>query len=105
MNEKNKILSDEIKAFRQKIEAKDNIILFEPNNFDLFIDDIFNIMISKLKLKNNLDKIFMKNFLIKLSLFIKNNLTYFFSSFKNIIIMIINIINIHMRIVKVYKLL
>jgi len=82
MNEKSRNLSDKIRAFKTKVKAKNEIIVFEPNKLDLFVDDIFNII--KSKYKKNLDKIVVKNILIKSSLFIKNSLNYFFSSFKNI---------------------
>ena len=82
MNEKSKNLLDEIKTFKAKVQSKNEIIVFEPNKFDLLVDDIFNIVSSKYK--KNLDKIIVKNLLIKSSLFIKNSLNYFFNSFKNI---------------------
>ena len=82
MNEKSKYLLDKINTFKAKVLSKNEIIVFEPNKFDLLVDDILNIISSKYK--KNLDKVIVKNLLIKSSLFIKNNLNYFFSSFKNI---------------------
>ena len=82
MNEKSKNLLDEINTFKLKVRSKNEIIVFEPNKFDLLVDDILNIISSKYK--KNLDKVIVKNLLIKSSLFIKNSLNYFFSSFKNI---------------------
>ena len=82
MNEKSKNLLDEINTFKAKVQSKNEIIVFEPNKFDLLVDDIFNIVSSKYK--KNLDKIIVKNLLIKSSLFIKNSLSYFLNSFKNI---------------------
>ena len=82
MNEKSKNLLDEINAFKARIQSKNEIIIFEPNKFDLLVDDIFNIVSSRYK--KNLDKEIVKNLLVKSSLFIKNSLNYFFSSFKNI---------------------
>ena len=82
MNEKSKNLLDEINTFKAKVLSKNEIIVFEPNKFDLLVDDILNIISSKYK--KNLDKVIVKNLLIKSSLFIKNSLNYFFSSFKNI---------------------
>jgi len=57
------------------------MMVFEPNKFDLFIDDIFNIVSAKYK---TIDKFLMKNLLIKSGLFIKNNLKFFRVSLKNI---------------------
>ena len=82
MNEKSKNLLDKIKTFKAKVQSKNEIIVFEPNKFDLLVDDIFNIVSSKYK--KSLDKIIVKNLVIKSSLFIKNSLNYFFNSFKNI---------------------
>ena len=82
MNEKSKNLLDDINTFKAKVLSKNEIIVFEPNKFDLLVDDILNIISSKYK--KNLDKVIVKNLLIKSSLFIKNSLNYFFSSFKNI---------------------
>ena len=82
MNEKSKNLLDEIKTFKAKVQSKNEIIVYEPNKFDLLVDDIFNIV--SVKYKKSLDKIIVKNLLIKSSLFIKNSLNYFFNSFKNI---------------------
>jgi len=81
MNEDNKNLAEEIKAFREKIRSKKQIIVFEPNRFDLFIDEVFNIVTSKY---NKIDKFFVKNLLIKSGLFLKNNLSFFRGSLKNI---------------------
>src|SRR6056300_1103454 len=82
MNEKSKYLLDKINTFKAKVQSKNEIIVFEPNKFDLLVDDIFNIVSSKYK--KSLDKIIVKNLLIKSSLFIKNSLSYFLNSFKNI---------------------
>jgi len=82
MNEKSKNLLDKINTFKTKVQSKNEIIVFEPNKFDLLVDDIFNIISSKYK--KSLDKIIVKNLLIKSSLFIKNSLSYFLNSFKNI---------------------
>ena len=82
MNEKSKNLLDKINTFKAKVQSKNEIIVFEPNKFDLLVDDIFNIVSSKYK--KSLDKIIVKNLLIKSSLFIKNSLSYFLNSFKNI---------------------
>jgi hypothetical protein len=82
MNEKSKNLLDKINTFKAKVQSKNEIIVFEPNKFDLLVDDIFNIISSKYK--KSLDKIIVKNLLIKSSLFIKNSLSYFLNSFKNI---------------------
>jgi len=38
------------------------MMVFEPNKFDLYIDDIFNIVSTKYK---TIDKFLMKNLLIK----------------------------------------
>ena len=73
MYEKSKILAEEIKAFEEKIRSKNDMMVFEPNKFDLFIDDIFNIVSAKYK---TIDKFLMKNLLIKSGLFIKNNLNF-----------------------------
>lgn len=81
MYEKSKILAEEIKAFEEKIRSKNDMMVFEPNKFDLFIDDIFNIVSAKYK---TIDKFLMKNLLIKSGLFIKNNLKFFRVSLKNI---------------------
>lgn len=81
MYEKTKILAEEIKAFEEKIRSKNDMMVFEPNKFDLFIDDIFNIVSAKYK---TIDKFLMKNLLIKSGLFIKNNLNFFRVSLKNI---------------------
>jgi len=81
MYEKSKILAEEIKAFEEKIRSKNDMMVFEPNKFDLFIDDIFNIVSAKYK---TIDKFLMKNLLIKSGLFIKNNLNFFRVSLKNI---------------------
>ena len=81
MYEKSKILAEEIKAFEEKIRPKNDMMVFEPNKFDLFIDDIFNIVSAKYK---TIDKFLMKNLLIKSGLFIKNNLKFFRVSLKNI---------------------
>jgi len=81
MYEKTKILAEEIKAFEEKIRSKNDMMVFEPNKFDLFIDDIFNIVSAKYK---TIDKFLMKNLLIKSGLFIKNNLKFFRVSLKNI---------------------
>ena len=82
MNEKSKNLLNEINTFKAKVQSKNEIIVYEPNKFDLLVDDIFNIV--SVKYKKSLDKIIVKNLLIKSSLFIKNSLNYFFNSFKNI---------------------
>ena len=81
MYEKTKILAEEIKAFEEKIRSKNDMMVLEPNKFDLFIDDIFNIVSAKYK---TIDKFLMKNLLIKSGLFIKNNLKFFRVSLKNI---------------------
>ena len=81
MYEKSKILAEEIKAFEEKIRSKNDMMVFEPNKFDLFIDDIFNIVSAKYK---TIDKFLMKNLLTKSGLFIKNNLKFFRVSLKNI---------------------
>ena len=81
MNEYNKNLAEEIRAFKEKIRSKNEIIVFEPNRFDLFFDDIFNIISSKYK---KIDKFFVKSLLIKLGLFLKNNIVFFRGSLKKI---------------------
>ena len=81
MNEYNKNLAEEIKAFKERIISKNEMIVFEPNRFDLFIDDIFNIIASKYK---KIDKFFVKSLLIKLGLFLKNNIIFFRGSLKKI---------------------
>jgi len=81
MSEKSKILAEEIKAFEQKIRSKNDMMVFEPNKFDLFIDDIFNIVNSKFK---TIDKFLVKNLLIKSGLFLKNNFKFFRASIKSI---------------------
>lgn len=81
MNEYNKNLAEEIRAFKEKIKSKNEMIVFEPNRFDLFIDDIFNIISSKYK---KIDKFFVKSLLVKSGLFLKNNLIFFRGSLKKI---------------------
>ena len=81
MNKNSKSLGEEIKAFRKKIISKNDMIVFEPNRFDLFIDDILNIVGRKYK---TIDKFFVKNLLIKSGLFLKNNFNFFRGSLKNI---------------------
>jgi len=81
MHENSKNLDKAIKAFKEKIISKNDMIVFEPNKFDLFIDDIFNIVWVKYK---KIDKFLVKNLLIKSGLFVKNNLKFFRGSLKNI---------------------
>ena len=81
MYEKSKILAEEIKAFEEKIRSKNDMMVFEPNKFDLFIDDIFKIVTTKYK---KVDKFLVKNILVKSGLFLKNNFKFFRVSLKNI---------------------
>ena len=81
MNENSKKLAEDIRAFREKMRLKNEMIVFEPNKFDLFIDDIFNIIGSKYK---TIDNFFVKNFLMRSGLFLKNNLKFLSISLKNI---------------------
>lgn len=83
MSEKSKSLAREISIFKEKIKAKNDLVYkFEPNKFDLFIDDILNIISDNYR--RNIDNVFVKNFLTKSALILKNSFSYFLGSLKNI---------------------
>jgi len=77
-----KLFKEKIKLFKEKIKSKNSIIVIEPNKFDIFVDNILNLL--NFNYKKSISKIVMKNFLVKLSFFGKNIHNFFLGSLKKI---------------------
>ena len=83
MNKDVSNLKERIAVFREKAINKDDLIVFEPNQFDLFLDKIF-VKIDN-TYKNNLNNMFLKSAFNKTNIFIKGTIKYFSNSAKQII--------------------
>ena len=67
-----KVLEDKISIFKSNVDQKDDFLVFEKNQFDLFIDSTFNFIEKIL--------VFLDN-----NLKIKNNFLYIIKMIKNTI--------------------
>ena len=83
MNKDVSNLKERIAVFREKAINKDDLIVFESNQFDLFLDKIF-VKIDN-TYKNNLNNMFLKSAFNKTNIFIKGTIKYFSNSAKQII--------------------
>jgi len=83
MNKDVSNLKERIAVSREKVINKDDLIVFEPNQFDLFLDKIF-VKIDN-TYKNNLNNMFLKSAFNKTNIFIKGTIKYFSNSAKQII--------------------
>jgi hypothetical protein len=82
MSELNKNLEQRIEIFKKKFSKKNEILVYEPSKFDLYLDQSYNIIIKIFK--KNLNNVILKSLIIKSSLFLKNSLSYLFNSIKKI---------------------
>lgn len=82
MTDFTKDLDLRIKTFKNKISQKNEIIVFEPNKLDLYLDNIFNIL--GRKYKENVDSVILRSLINKSYLFFKNASNYIFNSIKKI---------------------
>jgi len=82
MSELNKNLEQRIEIFKKKFSKKNEILFYEPNKLDLYLDQFYHIFIKTFK--KNLNNVILKSLIIKSSLFLKNSLSYLFNSIKKI---------------------
>ena len=82
MSKLNKNLEQRIEIFKKKFSQKNEIIVYEPNKLDLYLDHFYNIIDENYK--KNLNNVILKSLINKSSLFLKNSISYLFNSIKKI---------------------
>jgi len=82
MSELNKNLEQRIEIFKKKFSQKNEILVYEPNKLDLYLDHFYNIIDENYK--KNLNNVILKSLINKSSLFLKNSIGYLFNSIKKI---------------------
>jgi len=82
MSELNENIDKRIEIFKKKFSQKNEILFYEPNKLDLYLDHFYNIIDEVYK--KNLNNVILKSLINKSSLFLKNSFSYLFSSIKKI---------------------
>ena len=82
MSELNENIDKRIEIFKKKFSQKNEILVYEPNKLDLYLDHFYNIIDEVYK--KNLNNVILKSLINKSSLFLKNSFSYLFSSIKKI---------------------
>lgn len=82
MSDLNKNLEQRIEIFKKKFSQKNEILVYEPNKLDLYLDHFYNIIDENYK--KNLNNVILKSLINKSSLFLKNSISYLFNSIKKI---------------------
>ena len=82
MSELNENIDKRIEIFKKKFSQKNEILVYEPNKLDLYLDYFYNIIDEVYK--KNLNNVILKSLINKSSLFLKNSFSYLFSSIKKI---------------------
>lgn len=82
MSELNVNLEKRIEIFKKKFSQKNEIMVYEPNKLDLYLDHLYNIIDESYK--KNLNNVILKSLINKSSVFLKNSISHLFNSIKKI---------------------
>jgi len=82
MSELNKNLEQRIEIFKKKFSQKNEILVYEPNKLDLYLDQFINII--GYSYKKNINNVILQSLINKSTLFLKNIIKHFYISIKKI---------------------
>lgn len=82
MSELNKNLEQRIEIFKKKFSQKNEILVYEPNKLDLYLDQFINII--SYSYKKNINNVNLQSLINRSTLFLKNIIKHFYISIKKI---------------------